>query len=287
VVFAPMRKGIHAIWRNRTAVVGSAILVSMIASAVFAPWIAPEDPAAIELPNRLRPPAWSPGGTTDHLFGTDHLGRDVLSRTLFGARVSLLVGLATTMLAASLGTFLGMVSGYFGGRVGLIMRLADVQQAYPFIALAIVLVAVVGPGLKTVILVLGIGGWVLFARVVQSQVLSLRERDYVEAARVVGANDLRIMFRHILPNIASPLIVLASFAFSAMIVTEASLSFLGFGVQPPQSTWGLMLSQSRDYMQVAWWLPTFPGLAIVITVLGANLLGDWVRDVLDPRLRRV
>jgi peptide/nickel transport system permease protein len=287
VVFAPMRKGIHAIWRNRTAVVGSAILVSMIASAVFAPWIAPEDPAAIELPNRLRPPAWSPGGTTDLRFGTDHLGRDVLSRTLFGARVSLLVGLATTMLAASLGTFLGMVSGYFGGRVGLIMRLADVQQAYPFIALAIVLVAVVGPGLKTVILVLGIGGWVLFARVVQSQVLSLRERDYVEAARVVGANDLRIMFRHILPNIASPLIVLASFAFSAMIVTEASLSFLGFGVQPPQSTWGLMLSQSRDYMQVAWWLPTFPGLAIVITVLGANLLGDWVRDVLDPRLRRV
>jgi peptide/nickel transport system permease protein len=282
-----MRKGINAIWRNRTAVVGSAILVGMTLSALLAPWISPADPAAVELSSRLRPPAWLPGGTAEHLLGTDHLGRDLLSRTLSGTRVSLLVALMTTMLAASLGTFLGMVSGYFGGRVDLIMRLADVQQAYPFIALAIVLVAVAGPGLKTVTLVLGIGGWVLFARVVQSQVLSLRERDFVEAARVVGANDLRIMFRHILPNIASPLIVLASFAFSAMIVTEASLSFLGFGVQPPQSTWGLMLSQSRDYLQVAWWLPTFPGLAIVITVLGANLLGDWVRDVLDPRLRRV
>jgi peptide/nickel transport system permease protein len=274
-------------WRNRTAVLGCIILVSMVLSALLAPWITSQDPAAIELSNRLRPPAWLPGGTTEHLLGTDHLGRDVLSRTLFGARVSLLVGLMTTMLAASLGTLLGMVSGYFGGKVDIIMRLADVQQAYPFIALAIALVAVVGPGLNTVILVLGIGGWVLFARVVQGQVLSLRERDYIEAARVVGANDLRIMFRHILPNIASPLIVLVSFNFSLMIVVEASLSFLGFGVQPPQSTWGLMLSQSRDYLQVAWWLPTFPGLAIVITVLGANLLGDWVRDVLDPRRRRV
>lgn len=287
VVLTPIRKGLRAIWRNRTAVVGSAILGGMIAGAVLAPWIAPEDPAAIELSSRLSPPAWSPGGTTEHVLGTDHLGRDVLSRTLYGARVSLLVGVATTMLAASLGTFLGMVSGYFRGRADIIMRLADVQQAYPFIALAITLVGVVGPGLKTVTLVLGIGGWVLFARVVQGQVLSLRERDYIEAARVVGANDMRIMFRHILPNIASPLIVLGSFAFALMIVTEASLSFLGFGVQPPQSTWGLMLSEARDYMQVAWWLPTFPGLAIVFTVLGANLLGDWMRDVLDPRLRRV
>jgi peptide/nickel transport system permease protein len=287
VLFTPIRQVIQAMWRNRTAVLGCIILVSMVLSALLAPWITSQDPAAIELSNRLRPPAWLPGGTTEHLLGTDHLGRDVLSRTLFGARVSLLVGLMTTMLAASLGTLLGMVSGYFGGKVDIIMRLADVQQAYPFIALAIALVAVVGPGLNTVILVLGIGGWVLFARVVQGQVLSLRERDYIEAARVVGANDLRIMFRHILPNIASPLIVLVSFNFSLMIVVEASLSFLGFGVQPPQSTWGLMLSEARDYMQVAWWLPTFPGLAIVITVLGANLLGDWMRDVLDPRLRRV
>ncbi|MFQ5343535.1 MAG: ABC transporter permease, partial [Anaerolineae bacterium] len=216
-----MKKVIDTVWRNRTAVVGSVILVSMVLGAVLAPWIAPADPTAIELGKRLAPPAWAPGGSMEHPLGTDHLGRDVLSRTLFGARISLLVGLVTTVVATTLGTLLGMVAGYFGGRVEAIMRLADVQQSYPFIALAIALVAVVGPGVKTTVLVLGIGGWVLFARVVHGEVLSVRGREYIEAARVVGANHLRIMFRHILPNIASPLIVLASFAFAWMIVVEA------------------------------------------------------------------
>jgi peptide/nickel transport system permease protein len=269
------------------ALVGSLILSVMILSAIFAPWIARQDPAEISLANRLKPPAWSDEGSREFLLGTDHLGRDIFSRTLHGARISLLIGLTTTLISFGMGTFLGMISGYFRGVAELIMRVADVQQSFPFIALVIALVAVIGPGLKTTILVLGIGGWVLFGRVVYGEVLSLREREFVDAARVVGATDLRIMFKHILPNIISPLIVLVSFAFSAIIVAEASLSFLGFGVQPPDSTWGLMLSQSRDYMQIAWWLPTFPGLAITLTVLGTNLLGDWLRDELDPRLRKL
>ncbi len=275
------------LWRHRTAVVGALILLVMGIGAVFAPWIARVDPDKIALTSRLTPPAWLPGGSREHLLGTDHLGRDVFSRILFGARISLAVGLGTTILACGLGTLLGMIAGYFRGKLELIMRLADVQQSFPFIALAIALVAVVGPGIETTVLTLGIGGWVLFGRVVHGQVLGVRNREYVDAARVVGVSEMRILFRHILPNIASPVIVLASFAFAWMIVVEASLSFLGFGVQPPDSTWGLMLSEARDYMQVAWWLPTFPGLAIMVTVLGANMLGDWLRDVLDPTLRSV
>lgn len=281
-----MRRLLRAAWQNRMATVGGLILLTIVLGALLAPWITRRDPTEINLPHRLMPPAWLEDGTREHLFGTDHLGRDVFSRILFGARISLLVGLVATILASGVGTFLGMIAGYFRGGFEIIMRLVDVQQAYPFIALALTVIAAVGPGLKTTILVLGIGGWVVFSRVVHGQVLSVREREYVEAARVIGATDLRIMFRHVLPNIVSPIIVLFSFTFAWMIVVEASLSFLGFGVQPPQSTWGLMLSESRSYVQVAWWLPTFPGLAIMITVLGANMLGDWLRDFLDPRLRK-
>lgn len=275
---------LRTIWRNRTAAIGSLILLIIGFSAVAAPWLARVDPTAITLTSRLTPPSWLPSGSPEFLLGTDHLGRDLFSRILYGGRISLAIGMATTILACSLGTLIGMTAGYFEGRFNLLMRLADVQQSFPFIALAIALVAAVGPGIKTTVLALGIGGWVLFARVVHGLVLSIRTREYVEAARAIGASDRRIMLRHILPNISSPLIVLVSFAFAWMIVVEASLSFLGFGVQPPLTTWGLMLSESRDYLQVAWWLPTFPGLAIVATVLGANLIGDWVRDFLDPRV---
>lgn len=281
-----MMRLLRAAWQNRMATVGGLILLTIVLGALLAPWITPRNPTEINLPHRLMPPAWLEDGTREHLFGTDHLGRDVFSRILFGARISLFVGLVATILASGVGTVLGMIAGYFRGGFEIIMRLVDVQQAYPFIALALTVIAAVGPGLKTTILVLGIGGWVVFSRVVHGQVLSVREREYVEAARVIGATDLRIMFRHVLPNIVSPIIVLFSFTFAWMIVVEASLSFLGFGVQPPQSTWGLMLSESRSYVQVAWWLPTFPGLAIMITVLGANMLGDWLRDFLDPRLRK-
>jgi peptide/nickel transport system permease protein len=214
------------------------------------------------------------------------MGRDVLSRLFYGARVSLVIGLTTVVVSGAIGVLLGLVAGYFGGLVGdLIMRIADVQESFPFLALAIVVVALLGPGLRNTIIVLGVGGWVLFARVVRGDVLGVREKDYILAARALGVGDLRMMFRHILPNVVSPVIVLTTFAFSLMIITEASLSFIGLGVQPPAPSWGRMLGDGRDYLAVAWWLPTFPGLFIMLTVLGANLLGDCLRDMLDPRLR--
>lgn len=283
---ARMSKRLSAVWRHRTGLLGFLILVSTVVAALAAPLIAPADPAAVDLRGRLKPPAWVEGGTMEHPLGTDHLGRDVFSRTLYGARVSLLVGVVATAIACTVGVVAGLVSGYFGGRVdSILMRLVDIQQSFPFLALAIAVVAVLGAGVENTMLVLGIGGWTLFARVVRGEVLSLREREYVEAARAVGVTDFRIMFWHILPNIVSPLVVLTSFVFALIIVVEASLSFIGLGIQPPASTWGLMLSEARNYLESSWWLPTFPGLAITVTVLGVNLLGDWLRDVMDPRLK--
>jgi peptide/nickel transport system permease protein len=276
----------RTVWRYRSAFAGGLILCSVLFTAVFAPWIASTDPKAIDLSRRLSPPVWEEGGTAKHLLGTDHLGRDVFSRMVFGARVSMLISVLTVIISCGLGVSLGMISGYFGGRIDdLIMGMAQIQQSFPFIALAIAIVAVLGPGIENTILVLGVSGWVMFARLVRGEVLAVREEEYIEAARTVGAGNIRIMFRHILPNVSSPLIVMASFVFSLMIVVEASLSFIGLGVQPPQASWGLMLSEARNYLETAWWLPTFPGLAIVMTVLGANLLGDWLRDTLDPKLR--
>jgi len=260
--------------------------VAMSVVALAAPWIAPYDPIAMNLSERFLPPNLGGGQGDMHPCGTDQMGRDVLSRLFYGARVSLVIGLTTVVVSGTIGVLLGLVAGYFGGLVGdLIMRIADVQESFPFLALAIVVVALLGPGLRNTVIVLGVGGWVLFARVVRGDVLGVREKDYVLAARALGVADLRIMFRHILPNVVSAVIVLATFAFSLMIITEASLSFIGLGVQPPAPSWGRMLGDGRDYLAVAWWLPTFPGLFIMLTVLGANLLGDCLRDMLDPRLR--
>lgn len=273
-------------WRARAAIAGSLILVTMSLVALAAPWIAPYDPVAMNLSERLLPPSLGAGQGVMHPCGTDQMGRDVLSRLFYGARVSLVIGLTTVVVSGAIGVLLGLVAGYFGGLVGdLIMRIADVQESFPFLALAIVVVALLGPGLRNTIIVLGVGGWVLFARVVRGDVLGVREKDYILAARALGVGDLRMMFRHILPNVVSPVIVLTTFAFSLMIITEASLSFIGLGVQPPAPSWGRMLGDGRDYLAVAWWLPTFPGLFIMLTVLGANLLGDCLRDMLDPRLR--
>ncbi|CAG0949698.1 partial Glutathione transport system permease protein GsiD, partial [Anaerolineae bacterium] len=269
---AGWHKVLRRAWSNRTGTLGAFILLAVLVCAVFAPWLAPRDPTDIDLSARLKPPAWFAGGTDSHPFGTDDLGRDVLSRTLFGARVSLLVGAISMLVAGTLGVILGLISGYRGGKTdSIIMSLADIQQSFPVSALAIAVVAVLGAGTRNTILVLGIGGWTLFARVVRGEVLSVREKEFVEAARSVGVRDLRIMFRHILPNIISPIIVIGSFTFSLMIVVEASLSFIGLGIQPPESSWGLMLSEARNFLELAWWLPTFPGIAILVTVLGANL----------------
>ena len=265
---------------------GLGILAVVTVVGLAAPVLAPADPTRIDMLRRIKPPSWAAGGRPGHLLGTDHMGRDVLSRTIYGAQVSLLVGASAVVGSGALGITLGLLAGYYKGRLDDgIMRLADIQQSFPYLALVIAVVAVLGPGLNKLILVLAFTGWVLYARVVRGEALVLREREFVEGARALGTSDLGIMARHILPNIVSPVIIIATFNFAYFIIAEASLTFLGLGVDPTTPSWGMMLSDSRNYLHVAWWYPTFPGLALMLTVMGANLLGDGLRDVWDPRLR--
>jgi len=260
----------------------SAVTLGSLSVSLFSS----EGPNVGDITQRLLPPVWMGGGTKEHLLGTDHLGRDMLVRLLYAGRVSLLVGLSAVLISGSVGVVTGLIAGYAGGRVdATIMRLVDMQLAIPFLALAILVAAVVGPGVRNVIIVLGISGWVLYARVVRASVLVARNYEYVMAARAIGATTFRILVRTILPNVFAPALVIGTFSVSQMIITESSLSFLGLGVPPATATWGAMLSDARDYLEVAWWIPTFPGLAITLVVLNVNLIGDWLRDRLDPRLR--
>ncbi len=273
--------------RSKLRVGSLAILFLFVASAAFAPALAPYNPNRGELQRRVQTPAVF-GGPADHILGTDQLGRDILSRLIYGARVSLVVGLCAVALAGSLGVLLGLLSGYYGARVdAIIMRLADMQLAFPGILLAIAILAVLGQGLWNVVLVLAISTWTGYARLVRGQVLSQKERDYVLAARALGFPSGRIIFRHLLPNSLTPAIVLATFAVAQAIIAEAALSFLGLGVGLQVPTWGNMLADGRSYLANAWWLATFPGIAISLVVLSINLLGDWVRDALDPRMRNL
>jgi peptide/nickel transport system permease protein len=261
-------------------------LLLVIFAAVAAPWITSQDPIVSDPVNRLHPPAWQATGVPANLLGTDQLGRDVYTRLVYGARISLMVGLGTVLISAALGSAIGLVAGYFEGRIGTgLMRLADIQLAFPFLLLAIAVVATVGAGLLNVILILGIAGWATFARVVRAQVLSIKQREYVEAVRAIGAGQPTIVVRHVVPNILTPVIVLATATVANNIVVEASLTFLGLGVQASIPSWGSMLADARDYLAVAWWMGIFPGLALMLTVLTINLLGDWLRDYLDPTLR--
>ena len=261
-------------------------LLTMTFAAVAAPWITHQDPTFGEPAKRLRPPAWQDGGSQESPLGTDQLGRDVYTRLVHGARISLVVGLGTVLISALLGSSVGLVAGYFEGRFGTgLMRLADVQLAFPFLLLALAVVASVGPGLLNVILILGIAGWATFARVVRAQVLSIKQREYVEAVRALGAAQPTIVARHVVPNVLTPIIVLSTATVANNIVVEASLTFLGLGVQATLPSWGSMLADARDYLAVAWWMGIFPGLALMLTVLAINLLGDWLRDYLDPTLR--
>lgn len=284
---APAARG--RLLRRRPAAVAGAIVLGLVcAVALTAPWIAPHDPLQQALDRRLRPPGWSAGGTAAHPLGSDHLGRDILSRLMYGARISLLVGLSAVAISGVIGVALGLVAGYYGGRLdAVLMRLVDIQLAFPFILLAISIVAVLGAGLRNVILVLGIGSWMYYARLVRGQVLSLREREFVLAAQALGAPSPTIIVRHVLPNVVTPVIIVGTFGVATNVITEASLSFLGLGVEPTIPTWGAMLADGRNYISRAWWLTTFPGLAILLTVLSINLLGDWLRDHLDPRLRNL
>src|SRR5438132_1812551 len=262
-----------------------AMLSLVISSPPLAATIAPGSPTKQSLAQRLRPPAWAELSGAGHLIGTDQLGRDVLSRILYGGRLSLIVALLAVLLSAGIGTFLGLVGGYTGGVLErLLMRLAEIQLAFPFILLVVTIVAVLGPSALNVVLALGVSGWVSYTRLVRAHVLTLRELAYVESARSLGASAPRIVLRHLLPNVLSPVVVLASFSVAQMIILESALSFLGLGVQPPTPTWGGMLADARNYLDQAWWLAAFPGLALMLTVLAINILGDWLRDLLDPTL---
>ncbi len=282
-----LRRAFESMVTSRWALIGMLILLIVTFVAIFGPWLAPFDPNRQNLIMRLREPGMPAAGDLTYWLGSDQLGRDVLSRLLYGARVSLLVGVAAIAVGGTLGTIAGLVSGYFGGWVDdVIMRLGDIQLAFPFILLAIMFLVVLGPGLVNIILVLGIGQWITYARIVRAQTLSLREKEYVEAARAMGDSTFSILFRTILPNIIAPLTVIASFNVAGVILSEAALSFLGLGVPPDVPTWGSMLSESRDHLlSNKWWMAVFPGLAIVFTVLAFNIIGDWLRDFLDPRLK--
>jgi peptide/nickel transport system permease protein len=278
---------VRAVLRNKLAVVAITLLAAVVLAAVFAPVLAPYDPAAQDLLVRLQPPAWLAGGDVAHLFGTDQLGRDVLSRLIHGARVSLVVGVAAALLAGVIGAAVGLVTGYFGGWADrLLMRLADLQLAFPSILLALAVVGFLGSGLWYVIVVLGFTGWVSYARVVRSEVLSLRSRDFVTEARAIGVPDLVIMRRHLLPNVLAPLATIGTLHVAAAIVAEASLSYLGLGVPKSVVTWGGMLSDGQLYLGTSWWIAVFPGLALMLTALAVNLAGDVLRDVSDPKAYR-
>jgi peptide/nickel transport system permease protein len=268
------------------AVFGIVVLLLMGGAALAAPQIAPWDPGRQMLVKRLRPPAWQERGLREHPLGTDHLGRDILSRILYGGRISLGVGLSAVTLSGLIGVTLGLLAGFHGGRTdAFIMRVVDVFLAIPYILLAMGVVFALGPSLLNVILVMAATRWVQFARIVRADVLSIREREFVSGARARGNRSLRLLLRHVLPNALTPIIVVATLELAFMIIYESALSFLGLGVQPPTPTWGWMLSDGRNYVATAWWLATFPGLAIMLTVLAVNLLGDWLRDTLDPRLK--
>jgi ABC-type dipeptide/oligopeptide/nickel transport system permease subunit len=261
------------------------VLLAVLA-ALLAPWVAPHSPTAGELRARLKPPVWQETGTTHRLLGSDLLGRDMLSRLLWGARISLLIALSATVLGAAVGSAIGLVSGYFRGRVDrVVTKVVDVQLAFPFVLMAIAVIAVAGPSIPVLVVVLAIGSWVGHARIVRSLVMSLRERDHVTAAVALGAPTGRVLFRHLLPEILPVVLVMATFDVGRIIILESTLSFLGLGVQPPTPSWGSDLRDAAVYVRQAWWMATFPGLAIMLVVLGVNLLGDGLRDALDPRLQ--
>ena len=270
--------------RDRAAAVSLAVVAVVVLLAVLAPILPLADPLEQDLVARLIPPVWSEDGTSDHLLGTDQLGRDILSRVIWGARISLIVGVSAVVISGLLGVTAGVLAGYFGGRVdNVLMRIADGQLAIPFILLVIAVISVVGPGIQKVIPVLGVTGWVIYARVARSEVLTVREREFVQAAHALGASTPRILWRHITPNILGSVAVVASVEIANVILLESALGFLGLGVQPPTPSWGNMLGEGRDYLTTSWWLAEIPGLALALTALAINVVGDFLRDVLDPR----
>jgi len=267
--------------RNRLAMLGLVVLLLMYSAAFLAPFIAPHDPRTTELGDKLRPPG------SEHPLGTDPYGRDVLSRVIYGSRISLSVGFVSVAISTTLGTILGAIAGYYGGRVdNVIMRLVDIVISFPVLFLILTVMAVIGPSIFNIMIVIGFTAWPGVARLVRGQFLSLREQEFAEAARALGAEDGRVIFRHILPNALAAIIVSATLGVAGAILTESGLSFLGLGVQPPTPSWGNMLFEGKSYFRQAWWIAVFPGLAIFLTVLSLNMVGDGLRDALDHRLKQ-
>jgi ABC-type dipeptide/oligopeptide/nickel transport system permease subunit len=272
--------------RLRWGLAAGGILLLIVASSALAPWIAPQDPLAVNIRHRLTPPAWMDGGTTQHLLGTDPVGRDLLSRMIYGGRVSLVIGVAAVILSATIGVLLGLGAGYVGGGTDwTIMTIINVMLTFPFVLLALAVIAVLGPSLVNMIIVLGVAGWPIYARVVRAEAMALREREFVLAGRALGMSHVRIVFRQILPNLVSAIVVIATLQVAQVIILESFLSFLGLGIQPPTPAWGNMLGEGRVYMLNSWWIAAFPGLAIFVTTLAINLMGNALRDWLDPHMK--
>lgn len=280
------RRRLRRAWRLKGSIAGALVLVVVALVALLAPWLAPHNPYLGRTLDRLLPPAWIEGGSVQFLLGSDQLGRDTLSRLIFGARVSLSVALLSVVGSSVVGVLLGLFAGFYAGWIDwLISTAVNVMLTFPFVLLALAVIAVLGPSFWNLIIVLAITGWPVYTRVLRAQTLSVREREFVHAARVLGAGDLRIIFRHVFPNIVNLLVVIASLQVAQMIILESFLSFLGLGVQPPIPSWGSTLGDGRLYMFDKWWMATFPGLAIFITTLAINLVGDGLRDLLDPYSR--
>jgi peptide/nickel transport system permease protein len=283
--------------RQLTLIIPAIILFLLVVTAIFADlsWLglpdarlAPYDPVAVAMKDRFLPPFWAADGSTAHLLGTDNLGRDILSRIIYGARISLSVSVLVILITSSIGTVLGIISGYLGGRTdGFLMRVTDVSLSFPPILIAILLAASIGPGYWTVVLSLSILGWAPYSRLIRGEALRLREADFVAQAHVIGTSPVRTMVRHIFPNIINPLIIIMTLSVGMVILTEAVLSYLGAGIPPPNPSWGAMVNDGRSFMDTAWWISLFPGVAIGLVVLSGNFLGDWLRDTMDPRLRQI
>jgi len=272
--------------RLRWGVAASVILLAIVASAIFAPAIAPHDPLAVNISHRLAPPVWMEGGTPRHVLGTDQVGRDLLARVIYGGRISLVIGVAAVLISTTIGVLLGLVGGYFGGCPDwTIMTAVNVLLTFPFVLLALAVIAVLGASLGNMIVVLGVAGWPIYARVVRAETMAIREREFILAGRALGMSHARIIFRQILPNLVSPIVVIATLQVAQVIVLESFLSFLGLGVQPPTPAWGNMLGEGRVYMLNSWWIAAFPGLAIFLTTLAINLMGNALRDWLDPHMK--
>jgi ABC-type dipeptide/oligopeptide/nickel transport system permease subunit len=279
-------RSLRRLWRLRWGLAAALVLLLIVLVTLAAPWLAPYSPVEVDIQHRLGPPAWMEGGKTDHWLGTDQIGRDLLSRMIYGGRVSLLIGVTAVAISSTIGVLLGLAAGYFGAKIDwIIMTLINVMLTFPFVLLALAVIAVLGPSLPNMIFVLGVAGWPIYARVIRAETMALREREFVVAGRALGMSHARIIFGQILPNLVSAITVVATLQIAQVIILESFLSFLGLGVQPPTPAWGNMLGEGRVYMLNSWWIAAFPGAAIFITTLVINLMGNALRDWLDPHMK--